>query len=704
MTVTSGGSVEAARPRPGFRADIEGLRAVAILLVAVYHVWVGRVSGGVDVFLLISGFFVGASVVRSYAERRPPRLRDYYRRIFGRLIPPAALVLASVLVVTWFVLPHTRMAETARQGLASLLYYENWYLATSGQEYGAADVSQSMTQHFWSLSVQGQIFVALPVLFLLLSVVLGRRATRRVHLGAVLVLLVASFLYAIHLTRADQGLAYYSTFARAWEYLAGTVLAFVVVLGPVRRLPRSVRNVLATLGLGLVLATGVLVDGAASFPGPAALIPLLGAAALIVAGSATDSGAEGESADQVDRRPVVTRLLSSAPLVRAGGSAYGFYLWHWPVLVFVLALRDGRPLGWIAGTGVLVVSAALTWATELLLSTRTRTASSTTTQVAAAGDRSESRARRLPITRRGFVAALCVLTVVGGSASWLTYLAAERRAVVSAGSLDQAIYPGALASLNDAVWPVPAGIVPYPSSLVAQDDWPAKDRPGCAATSEESTIYTCIFGDASVEPRIALVGGSHAVNFLIPLDSVAQNRGLRVDTYFKQGCPVRFIPGNDSSCETWSRAVVAQLIADEVDAVVVTGTRPHAENGGDYVPESYTRVWDELVGAGISVVAIRDTPWLPFNGPECIEVFGAAGCTVARSQVLSEPNPLDVVAESMDLVHVIDLSDIFCDDSTCSAVIGNVQAYIDDNHLTETFSATLTSPLDERLGAVTGWW
>lgn len=686
----------ARREKPGFRADIEGLRAVAILLVAVYHVWVGRVSGGVDVFLMVSGFFVGASVVRSYAARRQPSLVPYYRRVFGRLIPPAAVVLAAVVVSTWLLLPRTRMSDTAEQAIASLFYAENWYLATTGQAYGAADVTQSMTQHFWSLSVQGQIFVALPLVLLLVTFVLGRRATYRVYVGVVAALFTLSFAYATYLTSVDQAFAYYDTGARLWEYLAGTLLAFVIVARPVREMPFWLRSVLTAAGLALVIATGVLVDGGAVFPGPLTLLPLLGAAGIILGGAG-------------ERPTAVGAVLSSRPLVAAGGYAYHFYLWHWPVLVLVVALRDGRAPGWLAGTGILVVSAVLAWATRQGLAWRPRPAGGRA--VAPATDPGRRRAPwSTRLTSTVVLGTACSVFVVGAAGGWLAHVAAERRAVLGGGALDVQVYPGALTNLDPVVWPVPPDVVPFPVPVVAREDWPASDREGCAAGPDETGLFSCVFGSEGSALTVALVGGSHSVNFLPAVDAVAAARDVEVQTYFKQGCPVQFFGDDEdredrSSCDAWSRKVVQEVIDTGVDAVMLTGTRPSAGDAlGDEVPVSYRAAWDELFDNGITVIAIRDNPWLPFDGSECVETDGADGCTVPRAEVLSTPDPLSELADGIDLLYALDLSDYFCDDLTCYTVVGNLQAYIDSNHLTATFGRTLATPLDEAWGRATGWW
>ena len=149
-----------------------------------------------------------------------------------------------------------------------------------------------------------------------------------------------SFAYAMVATRLDQAAAYYSTFARAWELLAGAVLALVIDR---IRLPRRQRALLAAIGIVGVLSCGLVLDGAAVFPGPATLWPVGATLLLIVAGSGGDE-------------PVVTRLVGAAPLVWLGGIAYALYLWHWPVLIFTLAARKSPAVGVATGCAVIAAS------------------------------------------------------------------------------------------------------------------------------------------------------------------------------------------------------------------------------------------------------------------------------------------------------------------------------------------------------------
>src|SRR5246127_2095449 len=221
-----------ARTAGFYRYDLDGLRGIAIALVAMFHVWFGRVSGGVDVFLALSGFFFGGKVLRA-ALNPAVSLSPVAEvaRLVRRLLPALVVVLAACAVLTILVQPETRWETFADQSLASLGYYQNWELANSASDYLRAGGAVSPLQHIWSMSVQGQFYIA----FLLLVAGCAYLFRRRLgsHLRALFIVLlsaltVAAFVYAIVAHQGNQSLAYYDSFARAWELLLGALLGALV--------------------------------------------------------------------------------------------------------------------------------------------------------------------------------------------------------------------------------------------------------------------------------------------------------------------------------------------------------------------------------------------------------------------------------------------------------------------------------------------
>src|ERR1044071_1152876 len=250
--------VSAPSPPKGraFRPELQGLRALAVLLVVTYHVWLDRVSGGVDVFFVISGFLLTGQLTRAVTKGRV-EFRPLWGRMIKRLFPAALTVLVAVMVVSVFVLPEPRWFQTIREVVAAALYVENWQLAADSVDYFAQNNGKSVVQHFWSLSIQGQLFLTWP----LLIVGIGLAARRfgggfRTWVAATLgVVGVASLTYSVVLTAQNQPLAYFHTLTRVWEFVLGGLLALVV---DAIVLPRVARGVLGWLGVVGLVSCGLV--------------------------------------------------------------------------------------------------------------------------------------------------------------------------------------------------------------------------------------------------------------------------------------------------------------------------------------------------------------------------------------------------------------------------------------------------------------
>ncbi|HYZ67755.1 MAG TPA: acyltransferase, partial [Mycobacterium sp.] len=276
----------ATRDSGSYRHDLDGLRGIAIALVAVFHVWFGRVSGGVDVFLALSGFFFGGRLLRTALTPGTSLWPvPEVTRLVRRLLPALVVVLAASAVLTILIQPETRWETFADQSLASLGYFQNWELANTASDYLRAGEAVSPLQHIWSMSVQGQFYIAFLALIFGFAYLLRRRLGNymRISFVALLgVLTIASFVYAIFAHSADQATAYYNSFARAWELLLGALLGALV---PYVRWPMWLRTTVAVVALAAILSCGALIDGVKEFPGPWALVPV-GATMLFILSAA----------------------------------------------------------------------------------------------------------------------------------------------------------------------------------------------------------------------------------------------------------------------------------------------------------------------------------------------------------------------------------------------------------------------------------
>ncbi|WP_006246954.1 acyltransferase family protein [Mycolicibacterium tusciae] len=700
-------AVKPARASEGYRHDLDGLRGVAILLVAVFHVWFGRVSGGVDVFLALSGFFFGGRLLRTAmtpgASLWPV---GEVTRLVRRLLPALVVVLAAAAVLTILIQPETRWETFADQSLASLGYYQNWELAHTASDYLRAGEAVSPLQHIWSMSVQGQFYLAFLALIFGCAVLFRRIFGRHMRIAFIVLLsalTIASFVYAIFAHNADQATAYYNSFARAWELLLGALVGALVTN---LRWPMWLRTTAAVIALAAILACGALLDGVHEFPGPWALVPV-GATMLFIL-SAANRVADPHTGG---RMPAPNRVLATAPFVALGAMAYSLYLWHWPLLIFYLSYTGHPRVNFVEGAVVLVVSGALAWLTtkyvEDPLRYRTPASSAPTVPL-------RTRLRR-PTMALGSVVVLLAVALTATSFTWREHVTIERSTGKELSGLSSRDYPGARALLNKAKVPK---LPMRPTVLEARNDLPRTTEDGCISDFDNVGVITCNYGDASATRTIALAGGSHAEHWISALDLLGRMHNFKVVTYLKMGCPlttdeVPLVMGDNRpypKCHEWNERVMDKIVADRPDYVFTTATRPWNIKPGDVMPASYLGIWQTLSDNNIPILAMRDTPWLVRNGQpyfpaDCLAEGGnAVSCGVKRSDVLSPYNPtLDIVAR-FPLLKPLDMSDAVCRKDICRAVEGNVLLYHDAHHISTTYMRTMTSELGRQIAGATGWW
>jgi peptidoglycan/LPS O-acetylase OafA/YrhL len=696
-----------------YRHDLDGLRGVAIALVAMFHIWFGRVSGGVDVFLALSGFFFGGRLLRAaLVPGGSLAPGPEVKRLVRRLVPALVVVLAACTVLTILVQPETRWEAFADQSLASLGYYQNWELADTASNYLRAGEAVSPLQHIWSMSVQGQFYIAFLALIFGWAYLFRKRLGRYTRTSLIVllsVLTIASFVYAIFAHAADQSTAYYNSFARGWELLLG---ALVGALVPYVRWPMWLRTTVATIALAAILSCGAFIDGVKEFPGPWALVPV-GATMLFILSAANRVADPHLSGSATHRMPAPNRLLATAPFVSLGAMAYSLYLWHWPLLIFWLAYTGETRADFPTGGVVLLVSGVLAWLTTKYVEDPLRYRAPTA-RPAPVIVPMHTRWRR-PTIVLGSVVTLLGVALTATSFTWREHVTVQRANGKELAGLSARDYPGARALLNDAKVPK---LPMRPTVLEAKDDIPESTTEHCISDFDDISVINCTYGDKSATRTIALAGGSHAEHWITALDVLGRTHGFKVVTYLKMGCPLTteqnpLVMGDNRSypkCRQWNDTVMPKLVADHPDYVFTTSTRPWNIKDGDVMPGFYIGIWQELSDAGIPVLAMRDTPWLvkdgePFSPSDCLASGGdAISCGIKRSEVLSDHNPtLDFVAQ-FPLLKPLDMSDAVCRADYCRAVEGNVLLYHDSHHISATYMRTMTNELGRQIAAATGWW
>ncbi|GAB3199811.1 acyltransferase family protein [Geodermatophilus arenarius] len=686
-----------ARPAErGVRVEIQGLRALAMALVVLYHVTPLRVPGGyvgVDVFFVVSGFLISGHLLREVERTGRIRLGRFWARRARRLLPAALLVLLTSAVVTFLFVPTTLWAQFLREIGGSALYVENWLLAGDAVNYLAAANVASPAQHYWSLSTEEQFYLVWPLL-VLAAVWLAARLSRgrRAVLAAVLgTVTVASFGYSLWATTHSVSYAYFATPARAWEFGAGALLALLSTTTG----RDGLRRLVSWAGFGAIAYAAFGYSHDTPFPGTAALLPVLGTVAVIWAGS-----------PRGDWSP--TRIAEFGPVRFLGDVSYSAYLWHWP-LVVLLPFVLGHPLGTVSKIGIVAATVAAAWLTKVLVEDPVRT-----------NRFLDRRGSGTTYLLTAVATGALVATTASGSWHLQSQVDGARAASVAlagtpcfgAPAMDPANGCSDVHAVTDTVNP-----------LFAKDDLSAGMF--CLTNDTSTEVAPCRHEVTGATSEVALIGDSHAASWWEAVQGLADDQGVDASLYVHSGCPAlatasftgpNMNPAQPAACAEWGRDVIATVAADPAVTTVFTSYRsdvykfvgPEGRLLNQWPAEVVQDALRPLVDAGKQVVVLRAVPTTNGVSPDGVlgnqevPVPDCLATTDAGTDPCAGPRDLRVTPDSIadgvqDLpgASVVDLTDSFCDADTCHAVVGGAVVYWDGSHLTSTFSRSLAPALTE---------
>lgn len=654
------------------------MRALAVLSVFAGHLFHWPPGGfvGVDVFFVLSGFFITGILVRERTRSGGISFRSFYTRRVRRIIPSALLVLAVTTVAAHFLLPATRAKDALIDALYAAVFASNWRFQQTGTDYFAIDKPLSPVLHYWSLSIEEQFYFVWPLLLLGLFTVTRRYSTRRekypparqaalaAGMGAIC---VASFGYACW--RLADG--YFSTFTRIWELGVGALLAIVTpTLG---RISGRARPWLSYAGLAGVVASLFLISEATPFPGPWTLLPVLSTSVLVAA----FVGAP------VKGVPHLTNRVSGW----FGDTSYTLYLWHWPVLILLLAVFPKNLTYYLV---TVVAALALTAVTYHFYEDPIR--------------KSNWLTGRLPGSAWGLIGGAAVAAVIMALvAAHLTTtrvewqepadLAAPTFAPTPQGAAGTVIAP--LTSPlpgKDPCYGAPAIMNPQcplrsDRTLSPSIDRFANDsgRPQCW-TERNTALKSCTYGYTGPDAtQIALVGDSHAARTLVAIAPYLNAMKWHLTTYLGWGCGWREPP--DGNCTQAMTETQHQLLERKYKLIITTASRSF--NSAD----DYIAAWRPVVAAGSRIAVVGDNPTISEDSLDCLTRIGSdvGKCGTSRTDGLLRDDPLVVAAAAFpEAATYIDLTQYYCTKDWCPAVIGDVIVYSDKgSHLTATYAATL---------------
>jgi peptidoglycan/LPS O-acetylase OafA/YrhL len=659
------------------RADIQGLRALAIILVVADHVGVPFLEGGyvgVDVFFVISGFLITSHLATQLAETGRIDFVAFYARRMRRILPAALVVVTVVFFASLAFMPPLEWTNVMQMAIATAFYVPNLLLAVKGTDY-LAGKEPSPLQHFWSLGVEEQFYLIWPLALLVLWL-LSRRSPR-ILLASVCALVAVGFAGSVIAMGVSGPWSYFSLPTRAWELGVGAIIALGVsesARSGRARTAGAFRSLLSWAGLAAVVGSAVFYTQATPFPGTAALLPVIGTGLMLFAGVGTQGGLQ--------------RLLSRRPLTYIGDISYSLYLWHWPLLVIPQAyvgLKNHLPVWALC---LLVLAAVLLAHLTYRLVEK---------PAQAARFLREHRPRRSIIA--GFTAAALTATVA------LVALPLT------------AITPTSAARVADTVLPtrhpvftpfVPSNM--NPSLIGAPNEESVLQIQGChIQAASDSTVNNCRFGEPHGSTSTVLFGDSHARHWFPAMDGWAKSNDSVLETFTKAGCSTVLVPILDGTsiyepCVEWREKVLSKIKREAPDVLVIgnTSTLPFATDG-----EDRESVWAEGVRALMArvpdttqVVVVANTPEFPEGMSRCLShrLYSALQCGETRSKAIDQ-DWLDSERAAFEAEGALylDLNDYFCSDTWCGAIIGNTLLYPDSSHITEAWSSMMDKPIADAL-------
>ncbi|MEO7200364.1 MAG: acyltransferase family protein [Dokdonella sp.] len=661
---TQGKGLQNKEYRLGYRGDIEGLRAVAILLVIAAHASVPWLAGGfvgVDVFFVLSGFLITGLLTREIATTGQLGFANFYARRLRRLLPALLTMLVVTCVVALVVLAPGDQGRQATAAATASVWLSNMHFAFAKLNYFSPDAASNLFLHTWSLGVEEQFYLVWP------AVMLWAFAAKRGNGGnpkrlklCMLLIGAASLVASLVLTRSAPQMAFYLMPLRAWQFATGALVWLYFgstpaqnSQNPVASLSVASRQWIGWSGLALIVLSGVWFNANVAYPGWRALLPTAGAAAILVAGRyGAGSG--------------VSRLLSVRPMQAIGRISYAWYLWHWPVLLLGASLVANDTGAYRAG--LVVVSLVLAVLSYVWIE-------------------SPIRHQTRWVARPGVTIWVALAMMIGANVGCIAWWNAA------------------------ATWQNEPAQLRYRQAHV---DAPIIYSMGCDDWYHSDDVHVCAFGPRNAAHTLVLMGDSVGAQWFPALTEVLDRPDWRLMVLTKSSCPMVDEPyfyariGREYvECTNWRRQALRQIASMKPDIVMLGTVQTDDFSQAEWV-RGTERILRVLSPASSHVYIIRGTPRLPFDGPDCLSAknwlpwlhTGKTRCEAPASNAHDDDvyHWLEQAAASFGNVTTIDMNPLICPNGQCRAERNGLVVFRDSQHLTASFMHALGPALQARLG------
>ncbi len=676
------GSAPGDRP---FRPDVEGLRAVAVLLVVLYHANVPLLHGGyvgVDVFFVISGFVITGLLLREREGTSRTSFVHFYARRSRRILPAACLVILLSVAAAFLFVGSGEGVLTADDGRWAAAFLSNFHFQSLGTDYLASVRPPSPLLNYWSLSVEEQFYLVYPALFALVASLRGL-LTLRLRMAIMLTVgVVASFSYSVLETASNPSSAYFSPFTRAWELALGGLVAALTT--NLKSLPPRIAVSLSWLGLVAIVVSACVFNGQTPYPGSLVAIPVVGAAMVIGGGVvAARTGAES--------------ILGSRSFRWIGKRSYSLYLVHWPILIIAAYALQRQTLS--VWANLLLVGASLLVASLLFHVVE-----------------NPIRHWRLPsrqtvaIGLSLIIATILVLTLAIRGGTQGPYDPPITPATSTATVAGQV-------ALASSIRQVPPSL--EPSLSIGSPDWGGKFEPdNCQATFSQTSVAICPLGDVKSKKLMVVYGDSHAQMWIPAFEWIASNAHWKLIVLSKTYCPAEPVAianlgskaGSNTSCDQWHQWATNEIRRLKPNLLVMTQAStiysPPPTVGvskGTITPTEWrtglVSMFRSLESPQTKEIQLGSTPSMAKPGQACVGAHrqDVQVCATPAAAAVPPMNQVEQSTAAAQGVQYVDPIPWLCD-TTCPAVIGHFSVYLDTVHLNATFARYLEQVLGQSLG------
>jgi len=619
------------------RKDIEGLRAIAILLVIAAHAKIPWLQGGfigVDIFFVISGFLITRILANEISNTGYINFLDFYARRLKRLLPTLILVIAITALTLYFLLQPIDQLTQAKAGAAASLWLSNIYFSYTTFDYFGVQAESNAFLHTWSLGVEEQFYLIWPALIIAIWAIHKSINYFKVYL---IILTLVSFYYCVSISKNNPDLAFYLMPLRAWQFSIGALVCIAA------EKTIAIKNVYSQTiiwsGVGIIAISAVTLGNNITYPSFWALLPTAATAMLIFIGSTNTTH-------------IVNKLLTSLPLQLIGKTSYAWYLWHWPILIIGNILLPQISIG--ETLFLIFLSWILAAVTFYYF---------------------ENPIRHWDIypSRPGWkiIVAIFVMVVVNSSfIRWHNHI------------------------LNNFDTTTPS---PY---LKATMDAPEIYMLECDDWYHSATLKPCYFGERDANKTAVIIGDSIGLQWFPALKKIFLASGWQLVVLTKSACPMiddaifyKRLGREYTECTQWKDAAIKEISRIRPDTIIMGSAegydiKPNLWNSGSkkfFSRISHYTDW---------VYVIRATPELPFNGPKCLNenrfVSEHRAKSICQSTIENDRNSstwdaIKNASYSFKNIRIIDMNLIVCPNNICTAQKNGLIVFRDQQHLTATF-------------------